>query len=114
MVSATRSSSLDWRGLSSVPRWCRQTSRCPPSKRARYAAELVQPIVGEPAERFVARTRKLQDILGEYQDAVVAEERLRTLVAEDRRSPAALLANKLVKRQRLRRQAAQLDFFEQW
>ena len=83
-------------------------------KRARYAAELAQPIVGEPAKRFVARTRKLQDILGEYQDAVVAEESLRTLVAEDRRSPAALLASKLVKRQRLRRQAAQLDFFEQW
>jgi CHAD domain-containing protein len=83
-------------------------------KRARYAAELAQPIVGEPAERFVARTKKLQDILGEYQDAVVAEERLRTLVAEDRRSPAALLANKLVKRQRVRRRAAQLDFFEQW
>jgi CHAD domain-containing protein len=83
-------------------------------KRARYAAELAQPIVGEPAERFVARTKKLQDILGEYQDAVVAEKRLRTLVAEDRRSPLALLANELVKRQRVRRQAAQLDFFEQW
>lgn len=83
-------------------------------KRARYAAELAQPIVGEPAERFVARTKKLQDILGEYQDAVVAEKRLRTLVAEDRRSPVALLANELVKRQRVRRQAAQLDFFEQW
>jgi CHAD domain-containing protein len=83
-------------------------------KRARYAAELAQPIVGRPAKRFVARTKKLQDILGEYQDAVVAEKRLRTLVAEDRRSPAALLANKLVKRQRVRRQAAQLDFFEQW
>ncbi len=83
-------------------------------KRARYAAELAQPIVGEPAERFVARTKKLQDILGEYQDTVVAEKRLRTLVAEDRRSPVALLANELVKRQRVRRQAAQLDFFEQW
>jgi CHAD domain-containing protein len=83
-------------------------------KRARYAAELAQPIVGEPAERFVARTKKLQDILGEYQDAVVAEKRLRTLVAEDRRSPVALLTNELIKRQRVRRQAAQLDFFEQW
>jgi CHAD domain-containing protein len=83
-------------------------------KRARYAAELAQPIVGRPAKRFVARTKKLQDILGEYQDAVVAEERLRALVAADRRSPAGLLANRLVKRQRARRQAAQLDFFEQW
>jgi CHAD domain-containing protein len=83
-------------------------------KRARYAAELAQPVVGRPAERFVARTKKLQDILGEYQDAVVAEERLRALVAGDRRSPAGLLANRLVKRQRARREAAQMDFFEQW
>ena len=83
-------------------------------KRARYAAELAQPIVGRPAERFVARTKKLQDILGEYQDAVVAEERLRALVARHRRSPAALLADRLAKRQRARRHAAQMDFFEQW
>ena len=83
-------------------------------KRARYAAELAQPMVGRPAERFVARTKKLQDILGEYQDAVIAEERLRSLVAGDRRSSTALLANRLVKRQRARRQAAQMDFFAQW
>ena len=83
-------------------------------KRARYAAELAQPIVGRPAERFVARTKKLQDILGEYQDAVVAEGRLRSLVDDDSRSPVGLLARRLVKRQRARRQAAQMDFFEQW
>jgi CHAD domain-containing protein len=83
-------------------------------KRARYAAELAEPIVGRPAKRFVARTKKLQDILGEYQDAVVAEERLRALVAGDRRSPAALLAHRLVKRQRARRQAAQMDFVKHW
>ncbi len=83
-------------------------------KRARYAAELAQPIVGRPAERVVARTKKLQDALGEYQDAAVAEERLRTLVDDDPRSPVGLLANRLVKRQRARRQAAQMDFFEHW
>ena len=83
-------------------------------KRARYAAELAQPIVGRPAERFVARTKKLQDILGEYQDAVVAEGRLRSLVDDERRSPVGLLASRLMKRQRARRQAAQMDFFEQW
>jgi len=83
-------------------------------KRARYAAELAQPIVGRPAERFVARTKKLQDILGEYQDAVVAEGRLRALVDDDRRSPVGLLARRLVRRQRARRQMAQMDFFEHW
>jgi CHAD domain-containing protein len=83
-------------------------------KRARYAAELAQPIVGRPAARFAARTKKLQDVLGEYQDAVVAEERLRSLVEGGRHSPVGLLASRLVKRQRARRRAAQLEFFEQW
>jgi CHAD domain-containing protein len=83
-------------------------------KRARYAAQLAQPIVGRPAERFVARTKKPQDILGEYQDAVVAEGRLRSLVDDDRSSRVGLLARRLVERQRARRQAAQMDFFMQW
>ena len=83
-------------------------------KRARYAAELAQPIVGRPAERFVARTKKLQDILGEYQDAVVAEERLRSLVEGGHQRPVRLLANRFIGRQRGRREAAQMDFFEQW
>jgi len=40
-------------------------------KRARYAAELVQAIVGKPAERFIAKVKELQDVLGEHQDALV-------------------------------------------
>jgi CHAD domain-containing protein len=82
-------------------------------KRARYAAELAQTMVGRPAKRFVARARKVQDILGEHQDAAVAEERLRALVGRDG-GPERLLAGKLATRQRARRHAAQADFFEQW
>jgi len=82
-------------------------------KRARYAAELAQTMVGRPARRFVARAKKLQDILGEHQDAAVAEERLRALGRNGGR-PERLLAGKLVTRQRARRHAAQMDFFDQW
>lgn len=83
-------------------------------KRARYAAELAQPIVGRRAERFVARTKKLQNILGEYQDAVVVEERLRSLVDGDHQREVRLLVNRFIGRQRGRREAAQMDFFERW
>jgi CHAD domain-containing protein len=83
-------------------------------KRARYAAELAETMVGRPATRFVARAKKVQDILGEHQDAAVAEERLRNLVDPHGGHPGRLLAGKLVTRQRARRQAAQMDFFEQW
>ena len=44
-------------------------------KRARYAGELAG------RDRLVKRAKKLQDVLGEHQDAVVAAERLRELAA---------------------------------
>jgi len=48
-------------------------------KRARYAAELAQPVVGKPAARVVRAARDLQDVLGAHQDSVVARELLKEL-----------------------------------
>jgi CHAD domain-containing protein len=84
------------------------------AKRARYAAELVASEAGRPAERFVSQVEKLQDILGEHQDAVVAEARLRAL-AEERPGPrTGFVAGLLVERQHARRQAARVAFAECW
>jgi CHAD domain-containing protein len=71
-------------------------------KRARYAAELAAPD-GKRRQRFLADAKVLQDLLGEHQDAAVAEERLREAVA-DASSGAAFVAGRLAERQRLRRQ----------
>ena len=46
------------------------------AKRARYAAELAARAVGKPADRYVSAIKGLQDVLGEHQDAVVAEARI--------------------------------------
>jgi CHAD domain-containing protein len=43
----------------------------------RYAAEAVAPALGKPAALFARRATKLQDVLGEHQDAVVAAQWLR-------------------------------------
>src|SRR5262249_41791466 len=83
-------------------------------KRARYAAELAETMVGRTAQGFAVRAKKLQDALGEHQDAAVAEERLRALTGDDDGRSVRGLAAELVTRQRTRRQAAQLDFFAQW
>ena len=50
-------------------------------KRARYAADLAAHELGRPGERFVAVAKKLQDILGDHQDAVVAQTRIRDWAA---------------------------------
>jgi CHAD domain-containing protein len=71
-------------------------------KRARYAAELAAP-KGGLRKRFLADARVLQDLLGEHQDAVVAEERLRIASVDDTRTAAAFAAGRIAERQRLRR-----------
>lgn len=42
------------------------------AKRARYAGETAAPEAGARAERFTARMKAVQEVLGEHQDAVVA------------------------------------------
>jgi CHAD domain-containing protein len=75
-------------------------------KRARYAGELAG------LEGYVKAAKRLQDVLGEHQDAVVAEQRLRGLAAS--LPGAALAAGRLVDRQRERRARAREDWPAAW
>jgi CHAD domain-containing protein len=47
------------------------------AKRCRYAAEAVAPAIGKPARQFARAIAALQEVLGDHQDAVIAEEWLR-------------------------------------
>lgn len=52
------------------------------SKRARYAAELVAPVVDKKVSKAnIKHYKTIQEVLGEHQDAVIAAEILRTLGA---------------------------------
>jgi CHAD domain-containing protein/adenylate cyclase class IV len=68
-------------------------------KRARYAAEIALPEGGRPLERYVDAVKELQDVVGEHQDAVVAEERLRAIA----RARTAIAAGRLIDGERKRR-----------
>ena len=76
-------------------------------KRARYAAELA----GQ--KKLVKKAKRLQDILGEHQDAVVAAERLRELAA-GAASEQALVAGRLVEREEERRTTARDEWPQAW
>jgi CHAD domain-containing protein len=53
------------------------------AKRARYAAEAAQPVIGrKAAARQAKRYQTLQDLLGEHQDSLVSAELLRRLGAK--------------------------------
>lgn len=58
------------------------------AKRARYAAELARPVLGKKkAKKKVAKYKKVQEVLGEHQDSVVATETLRALGARAGSTP---------------------------
>jgi CHAD domain-containing protein len=83
-------------------------------KRARYAAELATTEAGEPAERFVSRAKAVQDVLGEHQDASVAEARIRALLHRPQSMRWAIAAGRLIERQHVRRQVARAAFPTAW
>ncbi len=64
------------------------------AKRARYAAEAVAPVLGRKAAAFARAAARLQDVLGEHQDAVVAETWLRE-AATEAGAPGAFAAGQL-------------------
>jgi CHAD domain-containing protein len=76
-------------------------------KRVRYAHELAD------AGKVVRRAKDLQDVLGEHQDSVVAEERLRAL-SHEAPPDQALAAGLLVERERARRAEARASWRAAW
>jgi CHAD domain-containing protein len=76
-------------------------------KRTRYAHELA----GKKA--VVKRAKELQDVLGEHQDSVVAEERLRAL-AHDAPADQALAAGLLIDLERAKRARARATWRKTW
>jgi len=52
-------------------------------KRLRYACEFFQDVYGAPSREFARRVRRLQDLLGLHQDAVVASRALGEFVTAD-------------------------------
>jgi CHAD domain-containing protein len=79
------------------------------AKRARYAAEAVEPVIGKPAEDFADAISDLQGVLGDHQDAVVGEAWLREAATSGRRD-VALVAGLLIAAER----ASAADTRDHW
>ena len=83
------------------------------TKRARYAAELASPELGKRGAKLVERAKEVQDVIGEHQDAFVAEERLRAMALRGG-GKTGLTAGRLIERQHQRKRAARKAFPDAW
>jgi CHAD domain-containing protein len=75
------------------------------AKHARYSAELAATSEGEPFARLAESLSKVQDVIGDHQDAVVAELRVRALASDESR----LAAGRIVELERARRRQARAE-----
>jgi CHAD domain-containing protein len=86
------------------------------AKRARYAAELATSVAGRKSiRRFIEATKKFQDVVGAYQDAVVAEKRIQRVMDNTKDTRTAFAAGELVERSAAgRRRLAREEFRSSW
>jgi CHAD domain-containing protein len=76
----------------------------------RYAAEAVAPVAGKAARSFASAAADLQEVLGDLNDAVVAEEWLRSWTAGSRSPRMAFAAGELAGLER----ASALELRARW
>jgi CHAD domain-containing protein len=83
-------------------------------KRVRYATELGGAPADKRARRVIKAATRMQDALGEHQDAVVGEERLREVAYRYDDSGVAFAAGRLAERERIRRHEIQQRLPAAW
>jgi CHAD domain-containing protein len=84
------------------------------AKRLRYASEAAVPIFGAPAKRLATQAERVQEVLGEHQDAQVSEETLRVLAQSSTGRQVGFTLGLLHSREQTRARAARKLFEEIW
>jgi CHAD domain-containing protein len=84
------------------------------AKGARYAAELVAPLAPGHVQRLARRLADVQDVLGDLQDTVVADDWLQAQARHDLSPAEARTATQLAERQRQRRDAVRAHWHRAW
>jgi CHAD domain-containing protein len=89
-------------------------------KRVRYTGELVAPSLrdtpnGKAVKRLLSATAALQEVLGDHQDACVAEQRIRGLLADQDAPPdTVFVAGRLVERETHRAAEKRGEWWAAW
>lgn len=84
------------------------------AKKSRYAAEIVLPAEGKAAASFMKKMKRLQDVLGDLQDACVAEDRIQAYLPQAGSPRAAFALGRLAELQATKRRRARARFPSVW
>ncbi|MGQ0679096.1 MAG: CYTH and CHAD domain-containing protein [Actinomycetota bacterium] len=84
------------------------------AKKSRYSAEVVSKGGSKPVDRFLIGMKDLQEILGDLQDAAVAEGRILGYLATVESPKAAFALGRLAERQEFKKQRCRTQFPKAW
>ena len=84
------------------------------TKRARYAAELLQGNPNKTIGRFIKAAARFQGLLGTHQDAVLAERYVEGFLKYQGSRQAAFTAGLLAARAKQRREQVRKEFWSEW
>ena len=84
------------------------------TKRVRYAADAMAPLMGKPARAFAAKAAALQEVLGDLNDAVVSEQWLRSWVGRSRSMRGIFVAGELAGLERASAQKSRTRWPKAW
>jgi CHAD domain-containing protein len=84
------------------------------AKKARYTADLVKPRGGKKVEKYLAAIKELQEVLGDFQDAVVAQGRITGYLPEARTTPEGFALGRMAELQASKKRRAAAAFPSTW
>lgn len=84
------------------------------AKKARYTADLVKDGGGKKVAKYLADIKLVQEVLGDFQDSVVAEERIRAFLPEARSTQEAFVLGRMVELQASKKRRVGIEFPPAW
>lgn len=84
------------------------------AKKSRYSSEVIKEGGGKGVAKFLSEIKVLQEVLGDLQDAAVAEERIRRYLGSVQDLKAAFALGRMAQRQAFKKQKCRKDFPQAW
>lgn len=84
------------------------------AKKSRYSAEVLREVGGKPVANYLDALKDLQQVLGDLQDAAVAEERIRLHLQSVEELKAAFALGRMVELQAFKKQRCRRQFPDLW
>lgn len=84
------------------------------AKKARYTADLVKPTGGKKVAKYLADIKQVQEVLGDFQDSVVAEDRIKAFLPEARTPQESFVLGRMAELQSSKKRRVGTDFPAAW